>query len=546
MGRRKIEIKAIKEERNRSVTFLKRKGGLFKKAHELSVLCSVDIAVIIFGSNKKLYEYSSGDMSDILGRYTYYETPHEHKGPADFQGKTSTVDDDDDDVDMASPPPETHDHMHHPHMHHPGLPHMDTRQGTASASPPINSRNLGGYPQRNSTPQPVISRPSSRNAPRRVSGSNLNPQQGQNGFAYMPGPPVYNPGNQHQPLSQNINQGYQYTPNPPQPTQNQSYLPADDRRQSTSMPPAFGPPASRGPTDNTPPIQQNEIQAPPMIEKRPAPFKSRSIFTPIVGPDSELGKFMFPSSSDNDSRSHMGENSNPSRANIHRKSTPPPIKSEEPRDSPKRSPPRSAPLQQALAPIEPSQSIAPPPTRSNSLPSAPAKRPTLTLTIPSEQGDGNDVITGDSSPVTAGPNQQPPTTRPPEAPHGSVVLPPPSPSVTLLSAGATGPANPFAPRPATTSGPPDQTPLSALPSRFLTGEMLPSPSTFFPEWSTAFGGRGAGGSSDMLPSPLNFQTPIAGQPQHNIFKEDLEASSKRKSPSLDSPDTSTATKKLKV
>lgn len=46
-------------------------GGLFKKAHELSVLCSVDIAVIIFGSNKKLYEYSSGDMSDILGRYTY-------------------------------------------------------------------------------------------------------------------------------------------------------------------------------------------------------------------------------------------------------------------------------------------------------------------------------------------------------------------------------------------------------------------------------------------------------------------------------------------
>ncbi|EHL02312.1 putative Transcription factor SMP1 [Glarea lozoyensis 74030] len=54
MGRRKIEIKAIKDDRNRSVTFLKRKGGLFKKAHELSVLCSVDVAVIIFGNNKKL------------------------------------------------------------------------------------------------------------------------------------------------------------------------------------------------------------------------------------------------------------------------------------------------------------------------------------------------------------------------------------------------------------------------------------------------------------------------------------------------------------
>jgi hypothetical protein len=50
---------------------LKRKGGLFKKAHELSVLCSVDVAVIIFGHNKKLYEFSSGDINDTIGRYQY-------------------------------------------------------------------------------------------------------------------------------------------------------------------------------------------------------------------------------------------------------------------------------------------------------------------------------------------------------------------------------------------------------------------------------------------------------------------------------------------
>jgi MADS-box transcription factor len=71
MGRRKIEIKAIKDDRNRSVTFLKRKGGLFKKAHELSVLCSVDVAVFIFGNNKKLYEYSSADMRELIHRYQY-------------------------------------------------------------------------------------------------------------------------------------------------------------------------------------------------------------------------------------------------------------------------------------------------------------------------------------------------------------------------------------------------------------------------------------------------------------------------------------------
>lgn len=57
-------------------TFLKRKGGLFKKAHELSVLCSVDVAVIIFGHNKKLYEYSSGDINETIGRFQYVCAPH--------------------------------------------------------------------------------------------------------------------------------------------------------------------------------------------------------------------------------------------------------------------------------------------------------------------------------------------------------------------------------------------------------------------------------------------------------------------------------------
>ncbi len=58
-----------------SSTFLKRKGGLFKKAHELSVLCSVDVAVIIFGHNKKLYEYSSGDINETIGRFQYVSVP---------------------------------------------------------------------------------------------------------------------------------------------------------------------------------------------------------------------------------------------------------------------------------------------------------------------------------------------------------------------------------------------------------------------------------------------------------------------------------------
>ena len=47
MGRRKIRIKPIKEDRNRYVTFMKRKAGLFKKAHELAVLCQVELALVI-------------------------------------------------------------------------------------------------------------------------------------------------------------------------------------------------------------------------------------------------------------------------------------------------------------------------------------------------------------------------------------------------------------------------------------------------------------------------------------------------------------------
>ena len=50
-------------------TFFKRKGGLFKKAHELSVLCSVNVAVIILGDGKKLYEYSSSDIGEILQQH---------------------------------------------------------------------------------------------------------------------------------------------------------------------------------------------------------------------------------------------------------------------------------------------------------------------------------------------------------------------------------------------------------------------------------------------------------------------------------------------
>ena len=70
MGRKKIQITRISDERNRQVTFTKRKFGLMKKAYELSVLCDCEISVIIFNSHNKLFQYASTDMDKVLLKYT--------------------------------------------------------------------------------------------------------------------------------------------------------------------------------------------------------------------------------------------------------------------------------------------------------------------------------------------------------------------------------------------------------------------------------------------------------------------------------------------
>lgn len=59
MGRGKIEIKRIENTTNRQVTFCKRRNGLLKKAYELSVLCDAEIALVVFSSRGRLYEYSN-------------------------------------------------------------------------------------------------------------------------------------------------------------------------------------------------------------------------------------------------------------------------------------------------------------------------------------------------------------------------------------------------------------------------------------------------------------------------------------------------------
>ena len=88
------------------MTFTKRKFGLMKKAYELSVLCdcevllsfysllffkefsfvwyAVKVALILFNSHHKLFQYASSDMDRILLKYTEYSEPHESKTNRDI------------------------------------------------------------------------------------------------------------------------------------------------------------------------------------------------------------------------------------------------------------------------------------------------------------------------------------------------------------------------------------------------------------------------------------------------------------------------------
>ncbi|XP_057442590.1 agamous-like MADS-box protein AGL104 isoform X2 [Lotus japonicus] len=70
MGRVKLEIKRIDNTTNRQVTFSKRRNGLIKKAYELSVLCDIDIALIMFSPSGKVNHFSGRRrIEDVFTRY---------------------------------------------------------------------------------------------------------------------------------------------------------------------------------------------------------------------------------------------------------------------------------------------------------------------------------------------------------------------------------------------------------------------------------------------------------------------------------------------
>ncbi|KAJ1732711.1 hypothetical protein LPJ72_003270 [Coemansia sp. Benny D160-2] len=70
MGRKKINIREIENSRQKTVTFARRRAGLIKKAHELSILCGVKVAILMFDSKHASHVYSSADApEELFARY---------------------------------------------------------------------------------------------------------------------------------------------------------------------------------------------------------------------------------------------------------------------------------------------------------------------------------------------------------------------------------------------------------------------------------------------------------------------------------------------
>ncbi|KAI5066128.1 hypothetical protein GOP47_0018752 [Adiantum capillus-veneris] len=96
MGRCKIEMKRIENSSSRQVTFCKRRVGLVKKARELSVLCDAHVALIVFSSSGRLFQYSGGrSMPEILE--AYWDATHN-----DFQSLLPTINEVKDTTDIQA------------------------------------------------------------------------------------------------------------------------------------------------------------------------------------------------------------------------------------------------------------------------------------------------------------------------------------------------------------------------------------------------------------------------------------------------------------
>ncbi|KAE8689480.1 MADS-box transcription factor 23 [Hibiscus syriacus] len=69
MGRRKIEMKMVKDCSSRQVTFSKRRTGLFKKANELATLCAAEVSIVVFSPGGKPFSFGNPSVKAVTDRF---------------------------------------------------------------------------------------------------------------------------------------------------------------------------------------------------------------------------------------------------------------------------------------------------------------------------------------------------------------------------------------------------------------------------------------------------------------------------------------------
>ncbi|KAL9326402.1 hypothetical protein ACSQ67_007047 [Phaseolus vulgaris] len=71
MGRVKLKIKKLESISNRHVTYSKRKSGILKKAKELSILCDIDILLLMFSPTGKptLLQGERSNIEEVVAKF---------------------------------------------------------------------------------------------------------------------------------------------------------------------------------------------------------------------------------------------------------------------------------------------------------------------------------------------------------------------------------------------------------------------------------------------------------------------------------------------
>ncbi|KAI4388705.1 hypothetical protein MLD38_001010 [Melastoma candidum] len=73
------KVEVIAERRAREVTFSKRRQGLFTKASELSVLCGMELGIVVFSPSGNPFVFGQPDADVIFQRYLTGPSPFEHR-----------------------------------------------------------------------------------------------------------------------------------------------------------------------------------------------------------------------------------------------------------------------------------------------------------------------------------------------------------------------------------------------------------------------------------------------------------------------------------